>query len=78
MIKNYKDTDIYKCFKNSRLHSSKGNTYFYAHEELFSKFKGKNVTFVEIRVEWGGSLLMWKELLGKEARVIGEYLNQLH
>ncbi len=71
MKENYKDLDIYKFFKESELHSSKSNIYFNIYDELFHKYRNKKITFVEIGVKWGGSLLMWKKFFGKESRIIG-------
>ena len=71
MNEDYKDLDIYKYFKESKLHSSKGNIYFNIYDELFSKYRNKKITFVEIGVKWGGSLLMWKNFFGNDARIIG-------
>jgi len=71
MNEDYKDLDIYKYFKESKLHSSKGNIYFNVYDELFSKYRNKKITFVEIGVKWGGSLLMWKKFFGNDARIIG-------
>ena len=71
MDDNYKNLEIYKYFKESKLHSSKGNTFFPVYEELFSKYRGKKITFVEIGVKWGGSLFMWKSYFGPSAKIIG-------
>ena len=71
MNEDYKNLDIYKYFKESELHSSKSNTYFNIYNELFHKYRDKKITFVEIGVKWGGSLLMWKNFFGNDARIIG-------
>jgi len=71
MNQDYKNLDIYKYFKESKLHSSKANTYFNIYNELFHKYRNKKITFVEIGVKWGGSLLMWKKFFGDDARIIG-------
>ena len=71
MKEDYKDLEIYKFFKESKLHSSKSNTYFHIYDELFHKYRNKKITFVEIGVKWGGSLLMWKKFFGNESRIIG-------
>lgn len=71
MNEDYKNLDIYKCFKESNLHSSKANIYFNIYDELFHKYRNKKITFVEIGVKWGGSLLMWKKFFGNDARIIG-------
>ena len=71
MNEDYKNLEIYKYFKESKLHSSKSNIYFNIYNELFSKYRNKKITFVEIGVKWGGSLLMWKKFFGDNARIIG-------
>ncbi len=71
MSKNYKNLDIYKYFKESKLHSAKANTFFNIYNELFHKYRNRKITFVEIGVKWGGSLLMWKKFFGDNARIIG-------
>ena len=71
MQNDYKKLDIYKFFQESKLLSTKGNTFFDVYSELLSKYKNKKITFVEIGVKWGGSLFMWKRFFGKKARIIG-------
>ena len=71
MFNNFSDLEIYLKFKNSKLLTTKGNSYFWVYDELFSKFKSKKITFVEVGVKWGGSLFMWREFFGKNARIIG-------
>lgn len=71
MSHDYKKTDLYNFFKNSKLHSSKGNIFFDTYEELFSKYRNKEITFVEIGVKWGGSLFMWRDYFGEKAKIIG-------
>jgi cephalosporin hydroxylase len=55
--------------------SIKHSTYFQAYEELFSKYRGKPIVFVEIGVLGGGSLFMWRDYFGPQARIIGVDLN---
>ena len=62
---------LFKIYKNLKHESLKCNTYFQAYEELFSKYIGKEIIFVEIGVLHGGSLFMWKEYFGDKARIIG-------
>ncbi len=71
MDDNYKQLEIFKYFKEAKLHSVKGNTFFSIYDELFSKYRNKKITFVEIGVKWGGSLFMWKEYFGHNAKIIG-------
>ena len=52
--------------------SKKVDSYFEVYDQLFERFKGKkNLTLVEIGVLNGGSLVMWRELFGADARIIG-------
>lgn len=62
---------IKKKFDESAYSSTKHSSYFYAYEKLFSKYVNKKITFIEVGVLGGGSLFMWKEYFGKEARIIG-------
>lgn len=65
----------YSAFLQSPQPSLKVNSYFKVYDELFSKFIDKKITFVEIGVLDGGSLFMWRDFFGKEARIIGIDLN---
>jgi hypothetical protein len=62
---------LYNLFLESKLYTVKWTNYFKIYETLFSEFIGKPVTFVEIGVLDGGSLLMWREYFGPAARIIG-------
>ena len=62
---------LFKIYKNLKRVSLKCDTYFQVYEELFNKYVGKKITFVEVGVLQGGSLFMWREYFGKEARIIG-------
>ncbi len=64
-----------KAFEKSPYRSVKWTTYFPVYDALFSKYKGTDVTFVEIGVLDGGSLFMWREFLGPKARIIGVEFN---
>jgi hypothetical protein len=55
--------------------SIKYESYFSTYEELLKNYVGRPVTFVEVGVFNGGSLFMWREYLGPEARIIGIDLN---
>ena len=68
-------TKSYEAFIKSNYFSAKHTTYFDVYDEIFEKFYGKNITFVEIGVLGGGSLFMWRELFGPKARIIGIDLN---
>lgn len=55
--------------------SIKHTTYFAAYDDLLSNYRGKPITFVEVGVLGGGSLFMWREFFGPDARIIGVDLN---
>ena len=65
----------YEAFLKSPYLSYKHSTYFKIYDELFSSYRGKSITFVEIGVLGGGSLFMWREFFGNNARIIGVDLN---
>lgn len=45
--------------------------YFPVYEKWFSPYRGKDIVFVEIGVQNGGSAQMWKHYFGKDAKIIG-------
>lgn len=61
----------YQAFLKSPFRSLKHSTYFAVYDNVFKDFVGKQITVVEIGVLQGGSLFMWKELFGDNARIIG-------
>ena len=67
--------DLINLFNESEYYSLKFKNYFPIYEKIFSKYRGKKITFVEIGVLSGGSLCMWRNYFGKEARIIGVELN---
>ena len=66
---------LFQIYKNLKHVSLKCDTYFQVYEEIFNRYVGKKITFVEIGVMHGGSLFMWREYFGKNARIIGIDLN---
>ena len=63
--------NLYEIFKKEKLFSVKKTIYFPIYERCLNKYIGKKITLVEIGVADGGSLLMWKEYFGNQARIIG-------
>ena len=71
----YKKTISYKSFQKSKFSCIKHTNYFNIYDELFKKYRGKKITFVEIGIFSGGSLFMWRNFFGKRAKIIGIDLN---
>lgn len=72
-----KNSESYKCYLDSKYNSLKHSTYFDVYDHLFLKYKNKKITFVEIGVFSGGSLEMWRNFFGKNARIIGIDINPI-
>ena len=72
-----KNSESYKCYLNSKHNSLKHSTYFNVYDHLFLRFKNKKIIFVEIGVFSGGSLEMWRNFFGKNARIIGIDINPI-
>ncbi|MGE4558412.1 MAG: class I SAM-dependent methyltransferase [Desulfovibrionaceae bacterium] len=70
-----KDCASFKSYKKSPYRSIKHSTYFDVYDDLFSPYRDKEITFVEIGVLGGGSLFMWRDFFGPKARIIGVDLN---
>ena len=49
----------------------KWHHYFEIYDRHFRRFRGKPVTVVEFGVQYGGSLQMWRDYFGPEARLFG-------
>lgn len=69
------DQRSYKAFMASPYKSTKHSTYFDSYDHFFGDYVGREITFVEIGVLGGGSLFMWWEFFGPQARIIGVDLN---
>tara|TARA_B110000503_G_C7066165_1_gene378860 strand:- start:144 stop:959 length:816 start_codon:yes stop_codon:yes gene_type:complete len=70
-----KNTESYKSYAESPHKSIKHSTYFDSYDHFFSRYKDKEITFVEIGVLGGGSLFMWRNFFGPKSRIIGVDLN---
>jgi hypothetical protein len=62
---------LFESFKNSKYRSLKHTNYFEIYDQIFKNFINKKIVFVEVGVSNGGSLFMWRDYLGLEARIIG-------
>ncbi|QWD16522.1 class I SAM-dependent methyltransferase [Polynucleobacter paneuropaeus] len=69
------DIEIYQNFIKSPFLSGKHTSYFQVYQEIFKKYQGREVTFVEVGCMNGGSLFMWRDFFGKNARIIGVDFN---
>lgn len=49
----------------------KWSHYFDIYHRHLARFRGRNITMVEIGVFNGGSLPMWRDYLGPQARIVG-------
>lgn len=67
--------ELFDIYRRVPYLSVKHDSYFQVYEELLRPYVGKPITFVEIGILHGGSLFMWREYLGPQARIIGVDLN---
>jgi len=51
--------------------SDKWSRYFDVYQRYLEKYEGKNITFVEVGVQNGGSLEMWSKFFGPESKLYG-------
>jgi len=66
--------ELYRLFleptqRTRRLH--KWHHYFPIYERFIAPFRGRRVTLLEIGVQQGGSLELWRAYLGPAARIVG-------
>ena len=69
------ESQIKELFYKSKKHSRKWEKYFDVYEEIFKKYKDKDIKFVEIGVQNGGSLEIWKNYFSAKSEIIGIDLN---
>jgi 23S rRNA U2552 (ribose-2'-O)-methylase RlmE/FtsJ len=68
--------DLEKYFFNNKGHLiDKWRHYFDIYDRYFSRFRGQSVHVMEIGVDQGGSLQMWKNYFGPKARIYGVDIN---
>lgn len=72
---NYKETLSYQAFMNSPYRSIKHQSYFPVYDSLLAEYRNKPITFIEVGILDGGSLFMWREFFGSQARIIGIEIN---
>lgn len=58
-------------FKKSKKKINKWSNYFEIYEKHFNAFIGKKILFLEIGVQNGGSLKMWRDFFGSNATIVG-------
>jgi hypothetical protein len=64
-----------EAFYKSDIFCKKHDSSFEVYDKYFSKYKHKEITFVEVGVFEGGSLLLWRNFFGPNARIIGIDIN---
>ena len=72
---NENERGTFEIFKRSPFKSIKHTTYFSVYDNLFHKFKDTKIVFIEVGIFQGGSLFMWREYFGQQARIIGIDIN---
>ncbi len=61
--------------QNTKRRIAKWIHYFDIYERHFARFRGREITILEIGVAHGGSLQMWKEYFGPKAKIYGLDIN---
>lgn len=68
--------DLQKYFNNNTGRTlNKWSHYFEIYDRHFSKYRGKPIVLLEIGTFHGGSLQMWRDYFGKEAKIYGIDIN---
>ena len=50
--------------------------YFQVYEKWFAPYRGKEIVFVEVGVQNGGSIQMWRNYFGNDAKIVGVDINE--
>ena len=69
------NSKIYESYLRSPYSSLKLSTYFNVYDQLLSQYRNESIVFLEIGILDGGSLFMWRDFFGPQARIIGVDLN---
>ena len=70
--------DLEKYFKqNTERQIHKWSHYFDIYERHFAKFRNKEIVMLEIGIDQGGSLQMWKNYFGSKAKIYGIDINPI-
>lgn len=72
---NYKGEFTEKLFTFNKYPFSKWNYYFPIYEKYFLEFKDKPINLLEIGVDKGGSLELWKKYFGENVTLFGLDIN---
>ena len=54
----------------------KSYPYFDAYDDMFKRYRNKKIVFMEIGVQSGGSIAMWRAYFGKQLHYIGLDINE--
>lgn len=66
---------LFDIYKRTHYLSVKHDSYFQVYDTIFRQYIDQPITFVEVGVQSGGSLFMWRDYLGPSARIIGVDIN---
>lgn len=75
LIKPKNELEKYFIERTDKKNIHKWFHYFEIYDNFFSKYRNTEVVLLEIGVENGGSLQMWKEYFGPKAKIIGVDIN---
>ena len=67
-------SELYDCFLTGAgrtRNMDRWHHYFPIYEQWFARYRGTDAVFVEIGIQAGGSLQMWRRWLGPRARIVG-------
>jgi len=65
--------EVFEAHKGRQI--DKWESYFDIYQKHFAKYVGTSVRLLEIGIDHGGSLQMWKEYFGPKAKIIGVDIN---